>query len=249
MTMLNTQFVRDTITTAWTKVHGAKKTFWAGIGVMLLVAIGFGVVAGLLSGLSQGLAALINLISQVANTLLQVGLVYIGITRAKNMPINFRQIFRSFELPIALKVIGVYLLQMLIYIPVVILFAFLPVFLLGNSMGDVFTSGLTISNFLLITWSLLGIIACVYLTLRMIISTGYAVDQGIAPWTAIKLSFAATEGNVLSLLAIVLFQFLVILVSVLTLGIAFIWTLPYVFIIYGTVYKNLGATSETRTNK
>lgn len=231
--------VGETLGRAWDKVRGAKKPFWAAIGLTLLIGFGIGFLSGLLSHVSDMLSLLCNLAGQLVNTLLQMGLLYMGIQRAKDLPINFRQVFRAFDLPIAARVIGVYLIQFLIFLPITFVFIVLPMIFLGGDIAMILSSGASLASFLLVSWYLIGVLACIYLTLRMFISMGFVLETGMNSWQAVKQSFAATRHHELSLLAIVLFQILAIIIGALPVLLGLIWTLPFALIIFGMVYKNL----------
>jgi uncharacterized membrane protein len=67
----------------------------------------------------------------------------------------------------------------------------------------------------------------------------FVLDTVTGPWEAIKQSFAITRHNFWRLCFIYLLVLLIFLGSILTLGIAFIWTIPFMVILYGVCYKNL----------
>lgn len=231
--------VSETIQAAWEKVGGSKKSFWAAIGVSILIAFGIGLVAGLLSNISDLLAGLVNFIGQIISTLISMGILYMGIQRAKNAPINYKQMFYAFESPIAIRIIGVYVIQFLIFFPLTLLFIFVPMVIFGNALGDTFSSGLNAANFFLVSWILLGVLISLYITLRLLLSMAFVLDQKSTSWTAIKQSYFASRGNEWRLLAILFFQILTILIGGLLLGIGLIWAIPYTMILYGLTYKNL----------
>lgn len=231
--------VEETISASWGRVSGAKGSIWAAIGITFAIVFAIGFITGFIGSLSNILGAIFNLVGQIISTLLQLGLLYLGIQRAKNAPINFRQVFRGFEKPIALRVIGVYVIQFLIFLPLVIIFMLVPILIFGEDLGEVFTSGLTPQNIMLVSWCVLGGLIGLFITLRLILSMGFVLDMGADPWPAIKMSYEATRGNFFRLLAIFLFQIVVFILGAIPLGIGLIWVLPLVVIVYGMVYKNL----------
>jgi hypothetical protein len=231
--------IGDTVSSAWDKVKGSKKTFWAAIGITVLIGFAIGFISGLLSNYSDIAAGIVNFIGQVVTTLLQMGLLYLGILRGRDAPINFKMMFRAFETPIILRIIGVYIIQFLIFLPVSIIFVFLPIIVYGGEIGNVLSSGLTLSNFLLIAWFVIGALVAIFITLRLMLSMGFVVDQGVNSWSAVKKSFKATRCNELRLLGILVFQIVMIILGVIPLLIGLIWTLPFVLIIYGVTYRKL----------
>lgn len=241
--------VEETIRSSWDRVSGSKKSFWAAIGLSFLIAFGIGLIAGFISNFSDILAAIINIIGQVISTLISMGLVYMGIRRAKDIPIEFKQMFYAFNLNIALRILGVYAIQFLIFFPLTLFFLFVPMLIFGTAIGDTFTSGLNFANFLLVSWGVFGLLIALYLTLRMLLSMAFVLDMNTSSWEAVKMSFRVTSKNELRLLAIVVIQLLALMVGGLLLGIGLIWTMPFSLIVYGMTYKKLRSIYETVSNK
>jgi hypothetical protein len=219
--MANTPYllpVEDTIRSSWGKVKGSKASFWAALAISILISIGFGLITGVLSNISEFLSNLVGLIGQFINTLISM-----GILRAKNAPINFKQMFYAFNKSLAIKVILLYLLQMLIFLPLVLIFIFVPMMVFGTAIGDTLSSGFSLGNFMLASWIVLGILVGIYLMLRLLLSMGFILDKGVGPWSAIKMSFTASKNNELRLFAIVAFQILAIIIGAIPFGIGLIW--------------------------
>jgi hypothetical protein len=231
--------VGETISASWDKVKGAKSTFWAVVVFSIVIAFGIGILSAIAGNFSLGFGMLISFIGQLVNVLIQVGLLYIGIQRAKNLPITYKQMFYAFELSRAGKVIGVYLLQFLVLLPVVLLFALLPVLILGPAINTVFVSGVNGTNILLTSWTLIGIIIGLYLSIRMILSLGFILDKNVNAWVAIQLSFDATRNNEFRLICLFIFQIIILMLAAIPFGIGLIWALPLVFIVYGMTYNNM----------
>src|SRR5207249_4547579 len=147
-------------------------------------------IAEIIGKFSTILGSLINIISIIIYMLLELGLVYIGIQRAKNVSINFKQVFRAFEFPIILRVIGVYFLIAVILISIDVFF-FIPIFILVGTSSNVLTSGFNIANFFFVSWLLIAIIAIIYISIRMMLSIAFVLDRGTNSWSAIKMSFKA----------------------------------------------------------
>lgn len=220
--------VWDTINSAWTKVSGSKSTFWGAIGIV--AAIMFGI--GILEGMTEkwwAIAGLLQIIGNVVGYFLQLGLVYIGITRAKDIPINYQMVFNTFDLQLALRVIGLYILQTLLFIiPVAVGGAGVFIYAMGGIMGAL--------GAILVVVSIIGSIV---LAIRLSLAIAFVLDAASAPLEAIKKSLSATDNNFWSLLGIYLLQFIILIVSMIPAGIGLIWSLPLVLICYGLIYKQL----------
>lgn len=218
--------VSDIITQSWEKVKGTKASIWAAFGILFVIMLAIGFISGLLKNGAPVISASVDFIGQIINFLLQMGILYIGISRAYDLPISYRMMFRTFQFEMALKVIGLYLLQILI---------FLPVAIIGIIAAMLYSDQILLSGLLF----LISIFAIFYLAVRLFLSMGFVVYQGINPVPAIKKSFQATHGNFWRILSILIIQFCILVISIIPLGIGLIWSLPFCFIVYGMLYKNL----------
>lgn len=224
--------VWDTITIAWNKVLGAKKSFWAAFGVIFLIGLGLGILQGIAKVISPALGLLFQLITNIVTYLLQVGILYMGILRATDNPISYKEIFFAFDFDHIWKLIGVYILQMIVFIPVIILIIVASVL---SSESEPQTFSLFLAALLYLTAIILGI----YLLMRIMLGIAFVITKDANPWEAIKMSFQATDGNVINLIGIFLLQIAIVLISVIPIGIGLIWTLPFSTICYGVIYKTL----------
>jgi len=222
--------VWDTITYAWEKVSGSKKTFWGAILLFFVIMFGLGFVEGLFKESNSFLATTIKIIANVIGYFMQMGLLYVGIKRAFDLPIEYKQMFRVFEKEIAIKVVLLYILQILVFLPVI-------AFLIGVSvLPGVFPA---ITPAIPIILFVVGGIALVYLSVRMLVSNALVLDKAMGAWDSIKLSFKVTRGNFWPCLGLILSQIIIVVISAIPLGIGLIWSLPLVFICYGIIYKRL----------
>lgn len=220
--------VWDTINAAWIKVSGSKATFWGAIGILAAIMFGIGILEGITEK-SWAIAGLIQMTGNILGYFLQLGLIYMGITRAKDMPINFKMIFNTFDLQLALRIIGLYILQTLLFlIPAAIGATGIFIYAMGGLMSAV--------GAILVICSIIGIIV---LVIRLSLSIAFVLEAAAAPVEAMKKSIAATDGNFLSLLGIYILQLIILLASMIPLGIGLIWSLPLALICYGMVYKQL----------
>jgi uncharacterized membrane protein len=60
------------------------------------------------------------------------------------------------------------------------------------------------------------------------------------PCAAIKMSFIATNNNVIDLLILNIFNIGLVILSIIPLGLGLIWSIPYLFINRGVVYQKIG---------
>ena len=224
--------IGDTIKAAWDKVKGSKGSIWAALLITLIIIFGLGFFDGIMTVVAPKVEPAVAIIVQVLGFLLQMGVLYLGIRRAQDLPITYRNMFRTFEGRITLRVIVLYILQILILlIPIALMMFGIIVF----DMEGVKSTMLIIAGVV----GIIGFVATVFITVRIMLSMGFVLDKGTNAWAAITQSFAATAGNFWRLVGIVIIQTLIILVSIIPVGIGLIWSLPFVYILYGTVYKNL----------
>lgn len=223
--------ISDTISTSWQKVHGTKGSVWAALGILFVTMFIIGFIGDLITQALPSIEFGINLVTQAIGFLFQVGILYIGIRRAQDLSFSYRDMFRSFQADIIPKLIAVYLFEIVIFIPPMIL-AFVGGYLYGYEDT---------------TWALIvSVILCciaiaiiLFLSVRLSLAMAFVLDRKAGPWNALKSSFRATRSNFWRLLGLSIAQFLILFVSALPLGIGLIWGLPLVFVIYGTMYKTL----------
>lgn len=224
--------VWDTISGAWQKVSGAKGTVWAAIGVTILIMLFFGLFQYVGNSLSPVAGKAVYVVGQVILFLLEMGLAYIGIQRAFDKPINFRQMFYTFDSKIAIRLILAYVLQTLILmIPSLLIAAGFITYSMNPDHGPLVTA---ISGTLI----LLGILAVLFLVARTWLIIAFALENN-SPVDAVKKSFAATESNVWRLIGMAILTILIIAISMIPLGLGLIWTIPLGIILYGETYRRL----------
>jgi uncharacterized membrane protein len=225
--------IEETLKTSWDKTSGSKSTFWTAIIIIIAVMIGISGVVYALTNLAPKAGPLFNLIFQVVGYLLQMGLIYIGIKRAQDLPISFGMVFQAFDSGLALKLIALYILQILLFL-IPILLIFVSVFLFTASNGMALLGALAF---------IAGLIGAFCLAVRLGLSMAFVLDANAGPWNAIKYSFRATRCNFWRLVFITLIQSLIILVSAIPFGIGLIWTIPFALINYGMIYRKLATNN------
>jgi len=229
--------ISESIKAAWSRVHGSKGTFWAAIGITILIAIGLQILSAIAKAMSPAFGGLISFISQIILTLLEMGILYIGIQRAFDLPITYKQMWRAFDWDILIRLIGFYLLQMLMFLPVILLIA-IPMILKEQE---------TVNDSVKIIAAICYLIAFLYgifIFTRLLLGWGFILDKGVGPIQAIKLSWSATRSNFLRLFLLVIINSLIFILSVVLLLVGIIWTLPFGMILYGIMYKSLIVNSQ-----
>lgn len=218
--------VLDTVSAAWAKVHGAKGTIWAVVGLFFIAQV----VLAMLSNI-PGLMMISNLVSWIVQIMAGGSLVYVGIRRAQDAMIQFGMIKDVLVTRTILCLIGVAILEAIILIPSIILsFLGIVVNMPSNPHAMPALAGV---------FYILAFIYAVIVLVRMWLANGFIVDKKSGPWTAIKLSFKATKGNFWNLVGLIIIKLFIALLCGITLGIGFIWGLPLLMIIFGEMYKRL----------
>lgn len=222
--------VEETLKSAWAKVHGAKSSIWAALGIFFAIVFCLGIIQGITETINNGLFQTMKFITNLISYFLQLGVIYIGICRAKDQPISYQLMFRPFNLHRALSIIGLYIAELILFI--------VPA-LIGVAGVFVLNATFPISGALGALMIAASGLAFIYLVARLIPSLAIILDQDANPIDAIKQSFHLTRGNVLRLCLLSIIQILIIVISAIPFGIGLIWTLPFTFITYGMIYQTL----------
>ncbi len=224
--------VLETVKAAWEKVKGTKGTFWAIIGIFIVVMLILSLIAnGFAAAGLTWIAGIFKFASILVQMFIGWGLIYTGIQRALDFPIRYRMITYVFDLTIFLYMIGFYILRVLVLLP--------SGLVLGAGIGLFHLPDNGFFNFLGVILFLLGLAATIYLSVRMWIGQAFILDKKINPWQALKLTFNATRDNFWNLIGLVFINLLIAIACALTLGIGLIWGIPYFCIMYGELYKKL----------
>lgn len=205
---------------AWLKVKGVKKTFFAAALVATLIILSLVYLEDHTETLlSSGLYLTLTIASSLINFLLIAGVTHLGIRRAFDDPISYRSLLQVFKPKMAVNILGLYLLKLVINF----ILAFMALSFLFGAVSLI-----------------IGMCIVVFIQIRLILALAFVLDKGVTPWQALKLSFEATRYHFWRLFFLSVIQILLLgLLSFLTFGISFIWTIPYTMITYGMVYKKL----------
>jgi len=231
--------VMETVKTAWAKVSGVKGSIWAILGIVFVAQL----IVGFIGGLGARGGA-IDIIFSIIGSLIQImagaSLIYIGIRRAQDMPVQYKMVKEVLTGRIILFLILLYILQVVIFIPAGIL---LGIGIWLAHMQAEPSLGMQLIGAL---FCLAASLIFIFLAIRMWLAYGTVVDKKLNPWEAIKLSFKATKGNVWNLIGIYFMNVLIVLGCAITVGIGLIWGLPWLFILYGEAYKRLTTRQDMR---
>jgi hypothetical protein len=224
--------ISDTLRIAWEKVKGSKTTFWCGYAYIIVIAALLQLILNVSEGhhVGSGLG-ITQFFGTLILTLLEFGLIYMGIRRAFDLSIEYNQVFRGFDRHLIIKVLLLCLLQIFILF-IVAMICIIPAVFYGASTSN--PSGL-----LMFLLYLIPVCALIYIWIRLFLSNGLVIDKELNPLDAVKKSFEGTKNNFWRILAITLLLIIIIILSAIPLGIGLLWTIPFSFIAYGVIYKSL----------
>lgn len=215
--------VMDTLKEGWEKTYGIKTTFWAAILILFVIGLVFVIAETITKEAAPGQEYIIQALSQFILFLLNMGLIYMGVSRALDRHITYRDVFKPFAWDYIFRLIGYHILLMaisLIFVLAIVFFAFFGIFWI-------------------IAASIIATLAGIFILTRLILAVPYILDLKSGPFTAIKLSWRATADHFWEILAILILLFIIIVVSTIPFGIGLIWTIPLGYITTGVIYRKL----------
>lgn len=220
----------DTIATAWTKMAGSKGTILASFIVSCLITLGCFIGKFIILAYLPFLDGIVSIAIHIINTLLFSGVLYIGIRHIANLPITFDMMFQTFDARVALRIIIYMILEVLLLcIPFIVFIIAMLIFVLPS----------IIFSFLSFILGLIGVILFFFIYYRTSPAMGFILDQQQGPWQAIKSAYHVTRHNVLRLLLIHIISIFIFAISIIPFGIGLIWTIPFLYNLYGVFYKRL----------
>lgn len=231
---MNTSFsVLESIKTAWVNVKGAKGTFWLVLLTLFAVFWIYSLFFNLLFFQIQITPPLrlLFILGDFAMLLLYLcillGLVYLGICRANEVPITYRMIYFTFRPRLLIKAVALWGVQLLLVLPGVGLALYSRLAPLNPRAMILAYSGLVL------------LMAGLYFLVRFKLTIAILINEDLGLREALMKSFQLTRFNVLKLIGLYIFNYIIILLSIAVAGIGLFWSLPYLFINYGVVYKRL----------
>jgi hypothetical protein len=241
--------IQDTLSQAWSRVHGSKKSFWASIGIAslilaILVVCGsiFANVIPALEDQNSWLYTITQGIFAVIFFLFEMGFIYIGVERALDKPITYQLMWQVFEWRTALRLIGYSIVQFVIWMSYsfVVGLGFLISLL---SMMIHMPLILRIAFIAIVIGILVFIL--IYISVRIYLTRAFILDKKLDLFTSLRASYTITYANFWRIIFIGFISVLILLLSLIPLGIGLIWSIPFIFILYGTVYRNLLTNNYT----
>lgn len=225
----------NTISAAWTLVGGSKGVIWGALIITFIISFAVSFISGGVSAFSSPFGSFLSFIGSILMMLLNAGMLYIGICRAKQAPIEVKQVFRALNLDIALSTFGVYLILFLLVALVGFVFFFLPLPL----AAAIIILGPGVLQFFVTAMYIIGVALMAIIIIRLSLALSYVLDRTTPAFDAIRLSYEATRGHFWALFFIYLFVAIIIPISAIPFGIGLIWSLPFACICYGVIYQRL----------
>lgn len=233
--MANTLPIGDTISAAWNKIYGAKASFWAAIIIAQIIPILLVILCGILTTIFFPLGLIAGVATALIAILLQVGLYYMGIMRAANTTVNYKQLYYPLSKNIMLNSLGLLLLQSLIMI--------IPGLL---ALAATYFAGQNSSLFSLIAAILYVTSLCagLYLILGMLLAMGFVLTKGMNSIDALKKSYEISQHHLFEMFVIYIIFAIIYFVLGLPFGIGLIWGMPFSYVLYGEIFQRLAGQSS-----
>jgi hypothetical protein len=214
--------IMDTIyLDAWRKTNGMKAPFWrVGVSVLLVVIMTFGVAELLTGMLMSQVSPFFDFLQRLIQLLLNIflltpiciGSLMVCIKHCAVSDISLTMVFQYLR----------YWKRLWVYPVVLSGFSWVRHLFVGQAELQMIISSLA---------ALWGIVYFMYLPL--------AVEKQLPILVLLKKSRQAFFANVLQMLRFIYLGCIIIVISFLTLGVAFIWTLPWLGNAIGIFYRKL----------
>ncbi len=246
--------VKKTISEAWQKSKNFKSPFL--LAILIYFSIQFGL-EFINASLSNNTRIIINILNHITSLLLLWSLTYLGLLCATEQAVGLKNIKNIFQLKTLLKLYGTYILSQL---PIFAIYIVIFIRIYSQSSYSYADTWYNFSNFLifffLLTW--------LYLYLRLSLTNGLIMLERNSLVLAVKTSFWKTKHNLIKLFLLFILNLIIAVCSALPIllsvylinnygliGIAslvpmslgLVWSIPYLFVNYGVVYKNLFNTT------
>lgn len=227
---------------SWQRVKGAKAPIWGGFLIGMLVMLGFNVLTFLLSLFKNTLILdfvwVIQAISIFVTYPLFVGVTYLGLRRAVDLPLRAGMVFSMYHY--FWRIAGMVLLQaFMIY---GLCFILVLSFLFGPDANAFSVIGTVIMR--IIQTAL--ILFIIYMGFSFAFSYLLIVEKNLGVWDAYLASFSAFNQHGLKISAALILMMLIYFLSALPFGIGLIWTIPMISIFMGVLYRHAFGVEEAR---
>lgn len=231
--------VFETIKTAWRFTGGVKTTFWAVMGLLILIAVVNGVLNKIMHQAVEPFfifsAFVMHTILSVIYTLLSWGLIWLGIQRSDGELIRFDMVKQVFRWKLFCRMVGLFLLDVVVFLPIAVMVAVW----MATGSETLSKSHIPPVPFWLLLAGLGWLVVAVWMMMRLFVTAAILIAEDAPFWKAVKKSFRVTHSHVLQLFGLHILNVLILFVGLATLGVGLIWIIPYVLINYGVVYRRL----------
>jgi hypothetical protein len=217
--------IKGIFSEAWKKTDGFKVTFWKALICMLIITFITSFAAFAIDGVIEGITSaetaasprpLIQLIEMLFSifliTPLFAGLIMLSIKRCVGVDLPFSSIFNYFK----------YWKQLWIYpVAMTVIALIKDLFLDYDSM------------------QLLMFLVLAFITVTYLMFIPLVVEKNMAMWPALEASRKTVFHRWFKVLAFLFVIVLITIASALTLGIAFIWTAPWIYNAIAILYRDI----------
>lgn len=231
---------------SWRRVHGFKAPLWGALGYFYLIFIGFFLLSfivnmslGAESATAQIIVAIISVICPLILFPLIIGIRYLAIRRAVDLPVYAKQIFGTYHY--FWRLVGLLILMYVIALLMIfVLMFFIHLVPLSESVGTpirIVVTGV---------YCLLGF-GIFYVMFSFLFAPLLIVEKNMGVWRSFTASFFAFSQHWFKILVTFLFAIIIYLVSVALLFVGIIWTMPMLVNVVGVIYRNAFGVEEARS--
>lgn len=229
--------IKEVCSSAWRKVKGSKGAMFPYVLIFFLysrVSILDKLAAEGDLNFNFHLSSSILVILAILTVLSSIGSLYLGVQRANDIPIKAGIISRVLKPLVFWRLLKVTVWSFLIVAPGILLIL-LPS--IKIAIPDVF---IPMARLIEATSVVIGFFWLLYISLRLGFVYHVVFMKDVNSWEAIKLTWQGTKSNVLRILCLLIFLFVITLFfNLITFGVASFWTLPFMDIALGEAYKRL----------
>ena len=258
--------IRDVMKEAWKKVKGVKGRYWGAFGLFIAVSFGISFGFGIVEGIVRVMAAIsyngeitqealmhlpvgpmiilssLNIIFKIilyAITLpLLGGIIFIGIRHIVDKPVKATMVFKFFKFKYMLRFLVMFLIIFLLFL----FLLFIPIFI------HTIMAFQGISKISFAVLYVFIICAFIYFVVSFVLTVPLIVDRDCGAWFALITSLRAINHHWFKVFGLLFLCWLISIMSILLLGIGFIWVYPFLKNVLGIQYREtfgvVGLASE-----
>jgi len=229
----------DLFAQAWHQVRGFKATFWGAVGFVFLIGMALGLINlfSLFPGVNKDL---VQGIGKIVVTLvflpLMIGISMLSVRRAVSLPVKATDIFNYYRC--FWRILGVYIGQMLIFAVIGLLIG------LSASLSQNAPT-LMISLLFLVLSSVL-ILLLIYLAIGYLFAMVLVAEKNLGIFQSLKASRKAVSQHWFKIFFAFILLDIVIAISAIPVFIGLIWTLPWLNMFCGMLYRTMFGVEEVR---